>query len=82
MCARMEAQRVRKSISTFASRATKPTRFQHLGEKTCSLGPLQRGPSNPVNFSNLQYSLRARVTRCWSSTHFVRGVAVVQSWIC
>ncbi len=40
---------------------------------------IQRGPSNPVNFSNLQYSLRARVTRCWSSAFRMPEVAELRS---
>ena len=36
---------------------------------------IQRGVSNPVNFSNLQHSLRARVTRCWKSAEVLQGVA-------
>ena len=43
---------------------------------------IQRGPSNPVNFSNLQYSLRARVTRCSSSGRRMPVLAPSNSHAC
>jgi len=38
---------------------------------------IQRGLRNQLSSSNLQYSPRARVTRCWRSAQFVRRVAEV-----
>src|SRR5205807_9504185 len=43
---------------------------------------IQRVPVNPPNSSNLRYSTRARVTRCWSSTRFAREVAEILSRLC
>ncbi len=43
---------------------------------------IQRGPLNPSNSSNLRYSTRARVTRCWTLTRFARGLAGVWSRFC
>ena len=41
MCARTEAQRVRKSVSTFAPSATNSPILHLLGENASSLGLLQ-----------------------------------------